>query len=443
MPAQLSRRHFLRLLGAGTAGLALAACAAPVAAPGAPAAAPAATQAGPVEIEFYHWAAMAVGERLAKEFSAESENIQVKVFPYGTAVGETEEALLTKIAGGLKPDVVSTHVLRTAFFVRSNALVELSEMLDYSAAIEGVRPDYIETYKQIYNGKLYTAPFWTQPTAPVYNKNLVREAGLDPEQSPQTWDELRQWLTALKEKYQYPVHLQDTFKWAPIGFQIEPVMGMLLGETKFPLFKDGKTTLDSEVGIQAFTLFKEFYDQDWVLPSTEYEEPFHRGEVAILWAGNVASAVNRNEQIGGKFEWEHFHGIPTPPNSKFTRPYAQDHGGYVNVIPMVSEHKMEAWEFVKFVMSKKGQEAQVSEGYPTVRTDIDMTAQIDKYPFLKIPLEEWFPYCIFDTPYFYNEVEDLIFKAYQQIMLEKRPIDATLKETAAKINDIWAKGLAA
>jgi ABC-type glycerol-3-phosphate transport system substrate-binding protein len=110
---------------------------------------------------------------------------------------------------------------------------------------------------------------------------------------------------------------------------------------------------------------------------------------------------------------------------------------------MVSEHKEEAWQFVKFVMSKAGQEAQVDMGYPTVRTDVNLEPQLTKYPFLKIPLEEWFQYCIFDTPYFYNEVEDLIFKAYQQIMLEKKPIDATLKETAAKINEVWAKGMAA
>jgi multiple sugar transport system substrate-binding protein len=347
------------------------------------------------------------------------------------------------LAGGLKPDVVSTHVLRTAFFVRSDALVELSEMLDYEAAIQGVRPDYIDTYTQIFQGKLYTAPFWTQPTAPVYNKTMVADAGLDPEQPPDDWETLLLWLETLGETHEYPVHLQDTNKWAPIGFQIEPVIGMLINETKFPLYQEGRTNLDEEVGVAAFELFKHFYDQDWVLPSTEYEEPFHRGEVPILWAGNVAAAVNRAEQIGDRFEWGHFHGIPMPPGAKVSRPYAQDHGGYVNVIPSVSEHQPEAWEFVKFVMSKDGQEVQVATGYPTVRTDVDLSQMLEEHPFLQIPLEEWFAYTIFDTPYNYNELEDLIFKAYQQITLQDAPIQATLTETADKIEELWAEGLEA
>ena len=51
------------------------------------------------------------------------------------------------------------------------------------------------------NGKIYAAPLMASWTIFFYNKTLFRDAGLDPDNPPQTWDELLTTARALKAKY--------------------------------------------------------------------------------------------------------------------------------------------------------------------------------------------------------------------------------------------------
>ncbi|BDG60125.1 ABC transporter substrate-binding protein [Caldinitratiruptor microaerophilus] len=49
---------------------------------------------------------------------------------------------------------------------------------------------YLNHHEELYDGKLWSAPWYTQPSFPiVYNKELFAKAGLDPEKPPKSWDE--------------------------------------------------------------------------------------------------------------------------------------------------------------------------------------------------------------------------------------------------------------
>src|SRR5690606_35968436 len=102
------------------------------------------------------------------------------------------ENLLTAIAAGDPPDVTMFGRQDLPFFAVTESIIPLD---DYMAA-DGITPDMFipsEFSGNQYNGKTWMLP---QPTGGAlnlvwYNKDHFREAGLDPEAFPQTWEELR------------------------------------------------------------------------------------------------------------------------------------------------------------------------------------------------------------------------------------------------------------
>jgi raffinose/stachyose/melibiose transport system substrate-binding protein len=50
--------------------------------------------------------------------------------------------------------------------------------------------DWIDTSSKTYDGKVWTMPYYMQSYLMMYNKDLFKKAGLDPEKPPQTMDEL-------------------------------------------------------------------------------------------------------------------------------------------------------------------------------------------------------------------------------------------------------------
>ena len=114
----LTRRHFLQMVGAGGAAVALAACAAPITPAGAPAAqtgagAAAGTAAKPGQAFLNYWTGWSGFEydelqKLVDKFNEEHPEIFVNM---STVFGQYEK-VLTAIAGGNPPDVVSAVWLR-------------------------------------------------------------------------------------------------------------------------------------------------------------------------------------------------------------------------------------------------------------------------------------------------------------------------------------------
>ncbi|HZS91742.1 MAG TPA: extracellular solute-binding protein [Chloroflexota bacterium] len=59
---------------------------------------------------------------------------------------------------------------------------------------------YLNIQEDTYNGKVWSAPWYTQPSFPLlYNKDLFKKAGLDPNNPPRTWDQFMKACAALKK----------------------------------------------------------------------------------------------------------------------------------------------------------------------------------------------------------------------------------------------------
>lgn len=102
------------------------------------------------------------------------------------------ENLLTAIAAGTPPDVTMFGRQDLPFFAVTNSIIPLD---DYMAA-DGITPDMFipaEFEGTQYNDQTWILPMPTGGALNIvwYNKQHFREAGLDPEAFPETWEELR------------------------------------------------------------------------------------------------------------------------------------------------------------------------------------------------------------------------------------------------------------
>lgn len=74
----------------------------------------------------------------------------------------------------------------------------IAPMSDYIPASE--LKHYLNTSEDTYNGKIWSAPWYTQPSFPLlYNKDLFRKAGLNPNSPPLTWSQFMAACAKLKK----------------------------------------------------------------------------------------------------------------------------------------------------------------------------------------------------------------------------------------------------
>jgi multiple sugar transport system substrate-binding protein len=187
MQTQQTRRAVLGALSGAAAGGALAACEPGGARPPAPAQEP----AQPVTLEYWpHWSSTTNAKgyaALAEAFTAEHPKITINTTSYGNNV----EKLLAAVVAGTPPDVVITRGHGQSLAIKA-AIQALDERIAKARLFK--KSDYADAQweQNHWKGKIYAVPAMENGArgALAYNKRLVAEAGLDPNQPPKTVDDL-------------------------------------------------------------------------------------------------------------------------------------------------------------------------------------------------------------------------------------------------------------
>lgn len=217
-----------------------------------------------------------------------------------------------------------------------------------------------------------------------YNKDLFREAGLDPEKPPQTWTEYRAAMQALKDKGIIPV-AADNGRW--VGWSLGQV-GYQFGEKYVDQFYDAKYTSENR-GVEYYwdkvylalangqlenadyyddmlNIWKDyaqFWQEGWT-GTAEADAPnlFMTGQAAMLQAG-FWDFQGYSDLIGDKFAWGIF---PVPVITSETSQYAigkynappntQDYGFTVNAtVEQDKELEAVVVDFLQYFSSVEAQ----------------------------------------------------------------------------------------
>lgn len=254
---------------------------------------------------------------------------------------QTDTRLLTAIRGGNAPDVVNVTPFMIPKFVNEDVLVSVDDIK------EGLSDEYVEAFWNagVINGKAYAIPFYGSVPSVIINTKVFKEAGLDPEDPPQTWEEVKEYSHIIKEKTGIAGNIQTINNFDDSGNPID-----ILARNSTQLLNDEGTEaiFNSPEGVKALQDYVDMY-QDGSMHSDsltgdmmDAAARFSNEEVGMLFLGPWILRWledNTSEDVFKHFKaYPGIRGTDGKLNS-FLQSFA---------IPKDSEHKEQALDFAVF-----------------------------------------------------------------------------------------------
>lgn len=126
---------------------------------------------------------------LAEIAAFEDEHPDIKIVPHE---GEMDpETFNTRVAGGQLEDVFYVYYTDPAWIIRQGYAADITEYLDAHPVLAEVKPELHQIF-QDEEGRQYGLPTSNYSMGLLYNRDLFEQAGLDPDDPPATWPEVRE-----------------------------------------------------------------------------------------------------------------------------------------------------------------------------------------------------------------------------------------------------------
>lgn len=271
----------------------------------------------------------------------ESENPQVKLHWVDLPQSASRQKFMASIAAGRPPDLVNTSTEFCNTLAQNGALTALSDKLS-SEQIAQYFPNLWEATE--FEGEVYAFPWYVTTQVVMYNKSILKQAGLEPDSPPQTLEELDKQARQVTQKTD-AVGLMPAIRiWNDWSMEGSPFIDT---DKLQPLF----TAPESVAVLQRY---RELYAEGVMPPETLTEgyrgalDRYKAGSLAFLEAGPQfllrikADAPKVYEATGIS---------PMPQSKTNTVPAATMNF----VVPRSSKHQEEAIKLGLFLTSPKAQ----------------------------------------------------------------------------------------
>lgn len=131
-----------------------------------------------------------------KRFEADHQNIEIE-YEYMPPI-DLPKKLNTALAAGIGPDIIGCSIQHTSEYAAKGKFLELDDYVNSWTR----KNDVMETMLNVahMNDHYYALAYHPDPYIFAYRKDLFKEAGLDPENPPETWEELIQVAPKLTER---------------------------------------------------------------------------------------------------------------------------------------------------------------------------------------------------------------------------------------------------
>jgi sn-glycerol 3-phosphate transport system substrate-binding protein len=337
----------------------------------------------PVEISFYY--PVAVGgpiTKLVDNFAAdfEKENPGIKVKPiYSGGYQDSITKALTAVKSNDAPTM--SVLLSTDMFtlIDEDAIVPFDPLIktpEDQAWLKGFYPAFMENSQT--GGKTWGIPFQRSTIVLYYNKEMFKDAGLDPNRAPATWKEMVEVAQKLTKR-------DASGKVTQWGVQI-PATG-------FPYWLFQALTTENDVRLMNAAGTETYYDKPAVIEALQYwmdltakykvhpegivdwgttPKDFFERKVAMIWTttGNLT-----NVKTNAKFDF----GVAMLPANK--RRGSPTGGGNFYLFKQAKpEQQAAAFKFVKWITSPaRAAQWGIDTGYVAVRPDAWETPVMKKY----------------------------------------------------------------
>lgn len=343
----------------------------------------------PVTLTFWHAYGGSRGElmdELVAEFNETHPNITVQA-EYGGSLWTMRDKLLTAIAGDAGPDVSQIDQFWSSELADSGGLIKVEDLI--AADPDVSTADFYDKVWETatYNDEIWSMPFSFSNIALYYNKALFREAGLDTETPPTTWEEfaeMGQQLTVDKDGDGVPD------QWG-IEFTLLANRGTVYYWLAFLWQNDGElfsadfteSKFNEQPGVEALQFWVDLVHTYEVLPLAPPEDGFANSLVAMKFA-STASLASYRGYLGDEL------GMAFMPQGK---QYATGVGGGNLAIFTTTPDVDASWEFVKWMTSEEiNLRWSQASGYMPLRPGVvesdEYKAYLTEEPFAQVILDQ-------------------------------------------------------
>ena len=339
--------------------------------------------ANPVEISFYY--PVAVGGAVTKtidsmvaDFEKANPDIKVKAIYAGTYQESIVKAL-TAFKGGTPPTLAV--LLSTDLFtlIDENAIVPIDSLASSAEDkkwIDGFYKGFMENSQT--DGKTWGIPFQRSTIVMYYNKNLFKEAGLNPDKAPANWNEMVEAAKKLTKRDAAGNVSQWGVKIPSTGFGYWMFQAMTASNDTILMNSAGtKTYFDKPGAVQALQHWVDLTTKDKVMPAGSIEwgttpKDFLEQKAAMVWTttGNLT-----NIRTNASFPF----GVAMLPGIK--HPGSPTGGGNFYVFNKTSPAEQQAaMKFIRFATEPaRAAQWSIATGYVAPRQDAWDTPEMKKY----------------------------------------------------------------
>jgi multiple sugar transport system substrate-binding protein len=312
-------------------------------------------QVGP--ITFTYWSATNAQElefanQIATEWNAQHSEVQVKVEPV-PAGQSSEEVILAAVASGTTPDIYAS-VFPGAMqdLLDARSVVQLDDYPDFFDVMrERMTPELLNQYRSS-DGHFYQVPWKSNPIMVLYNTRMLREAGIS--SLPTTYSQflqaasrvtrdrdgdgkIDQWMLTIDY---YPIWYKRLFDYLPL---------YLAASNGQPLLEDRKVMFDNEASVAIFRFLHECFAKGYAPRQTFQGDVILDGRVAAKFVGpNSIGHLERYRPA----DFEYDYGPIPRPDEATGQPVSYADAKSI-VIFKTCQHPREAWEFIKFHISRQ------------------------------------------------------------------------------------------
>ncbi len=308
-----------------------------------------------------------VQQEIVDEFNRRNPNIHVTIEPIPSQTAR--ESLITRAAGGVAPDIISMDVYDSGALAsaRPSMLLDLTKWVETDLEDPNDMPPAAYDATRV-DDAIYALPQRISSYIQLYNRAMFEEAGLP--MAPHDWYDASWNWNAVGEAARRLT--RDTS-----GDGITDIYGW---ESSFPtrlppfVFQAGGNYFDAEYenfildqkeGLQAIEFFRGLFEQE----SIGRQSGAFLSGTAAMWTV-MGTQAELAEQNGLEWDIAPLPQGPAGPAGKFT---------IIAVgIPAATRHPAEAWEFLKYYMSREVKSREIKGGiFPQPRRSV--TADLENY----------------------------------------------------------------
>jgi multiple sugar transport system substrate-binding protein len=291
---------------------------------------------------------LALEEKLCNDFSRENPGIRVKFLRVPGSAYQNKMILM--LASHTAPDIMRVDHYNFPSLVEKEYFLDLEPYAKADSQFH--RSDYFPSAinECLYKGDLYALEVLFGGVILSYNKNLVRQAGLqDPfevwKRGEWTWDKFREYAIKM-------THRKPDGRYATFGTLVPPFPQSLIPVRQFGgeiLDAEGDVALADGPAMKAWQMWHQFQADDHCAPTASQSAnsafSFESGKLGMEFSW-IGTSVRYREVIKD-FDWD-ICPVPKGPVSGATLLK-----GNQIVVSAETRHPKEAWKFIRFMTSER------------------------------------------------------------------------------------------